>query len=271
MRAAIVCLTAVLLAGCAEGTPSVQVTTSTPSSSSSAQETSVELYWVGNTAKGFRLFKEFKRVAVSEDVITSALQTLFASTPIDADYTNLWPANSKVNSVSVEGDLAIIDLAPGTLNVGAEAEARALDQIVWTVTAANPAIKRVKFLINGDEVESLAGHVDLTGTFMRGLAYEVLADIWILNPVEGQEVTSDVVIEGVATTFEANVAWRLLKAGKEVQSGATTAGEAAPARAPWRISFTDLSPGDYLISAAEYSAMDGSLVTEDTKAFTVTK
>lgn len=281
MRAAILCASAVLVAGCAGGLPSGQTspsvsdstTTSTasPSATPSSQEAALALYWVGDTAKGFRLFREFKKVAVGEDPIRTAVQTLFSSSPQDGDYTNLWPATSKVNSVRIEEGMATIDISPGKLNVGAEAEMRAIDQLVWTATAANPAIKQVKILINGKEAESLAGHVDLTEPFARGLTYEVLADIWILSPVEGQKVDNDVVVEGVATTFEANVAWRLLKGGQTVKSGATTAGEAAPARAPWTISFTDLAPGEYLITAAEYSAKDGSLVTQDTKAFTVVK
>lgn len=272
MRAVVVIAAAALVAGCAGGTPSGQTSSSVPASSTSAAaESAVALYWVADTAKGLRLFREFTRVPVGEDAITTALETLFSATPRDADYRNLWPADSKVNSVRIDGDVAVVDLAPGKLNVGAEAEARAIDQVVWTATAANPDIKQIKILINGREVESLAGHMDLTQPFTRGLTYEVLADIWILNPVEGQQVTSELVVEGVATTFEANVVWRLFKDGKEVSSGFTTAGEAAPARAPWAFTLTDLIPGDYVISAVEFSAKDGSLVTEDTKAFTVVK
>lgn len=275
MRIALFCASALLLVGCAGGTPSGQASTSassaSPSDSQSSQTAAVALYWVGDTAKGLRLFREFKRVEVGQDIVTTALSELFASNPEDPDYTNLWSPAAQVNGVTISDEVATVDISPGQLNVGSEGEARAIDQIVWTVTAADPSITQVKILVDGQEKESLAGHVDLREPFARGLSYEVLADIWILNPVQGQRVSGNVVIEGVATTFEANVSWRLFQNGKVIKSGATTAGEAAPARAPWSLSLDALAAGDYVISATEYSAMDGSLVTEDTKAFTVVK
>lgn len=263
----------VLIASCSSTPPNAEPSTTapSPSSSSSVQTSAVALYWVGDTAKGLRLYREFKNAPVGEDPVATAVELLFTSTPVDPDYTNLWSAQSSLNGVTRDGDLVTVDIAPGPFNVGSEGEARAIDQLVWTVTAADTSIKNVRILVNGQKAESLAGHVDLTQAFSRGLSYEVLADIWILSPLEGQKITGDFVAEGVATTFEANVAWKVLQAGKVVKSGATTAGEAAPARAPWTVTVPGLAPGEYLFQAVEYSAKDGSLSTQDTKAFTIAK
>ena len=277
MRLGLVLISALVLSACGGTGPSDQPSTTSPSSNSPsssspsvpAQSSAVALYWVGDTAKGLRLFREFKAAPKGVDPVITALETLFTSVPQDRDYSNLWTTQAKVNAVTREGDLAYVDITPGRLNVGSEAETRAIDQIVWTTTAADPSIKKVRILIEGKQAQSLAGHVDLTQEFVRGLTYEVLADIWILKPEEAQAISGSLTVEGVATTFEANVAWRLTQNGEVIRSGSTTAAEAAPARAPWSFTVEDLAPGEYVVHASEYSAKDGSLVTEDTKTFTI--
>ena len=49
---------------------------------------------------------------------------------------------------------------------GIESEQRAVDSITRTVAANVPQIMRLKILIHGQEVETLAGHLDLTGSFV---------------------------------------------------------------------------------------------------------
>jgi hypothetical protein len=48
---------------------------------------------------------------------------------------------------------------------GIESEQRAVDSITRTLAANVPQISRLKILIHGQEVETLAGHLDLTGSF----------------------------------------------------------------------------------------------------------
>jgi len=49
---------------------------------------------------------------------------------------------------------------------GIESEQRAVDSITRTLAANVPQIMRLKILIHGQEVETLAGHLDLTGSFV---------------------------------------------------------------------------------------------------------
>lgn len=268
------------LSGC--GNSSTPTTTPTPSASVS--ETSVvspsptitatptdnkramAQYWVGDTSRGFRLYREFVRIDPMPDAITAALRALVSHKPVDPDYVSLWPADTKINSVAVTGSSASIDLSFGRLNVGSEAEALAIAQIVWTATAANNSVKRISLTVDGRQVESLAGHVDATKPFTRALTYEVLAPVWITSPTEGEAVSAEgFTLRGLASTFEANVAWKVFKDGKLVQQGSTTAAESAPAWAPWHVAISGLAPGEYLFIALEYSAKDGSLVAQDSK------
>lgn len=228
-------------------------------------------YWVSDTARGFRLYREFVRLEVTPDPITTALNALVAGTPKDTDYVNLWPKTTKINSVVIVGSKATIDLTLGKMNVGSEAESLAIAQLVWTATAANTKVKQIQLTVDGKIVESIAGHVDATKPFTRGLTYEVLAPVWITSPEEGATVNAlGFKLSGMASTFEANVAWKVFQNGKLVQQGSTTAAEAAPAWKPWSVSITGLTPGKYMFIAMEYSAKDGSLVAQDTKNITLT-
>jgi hypothetical protein len=49
---------------------------------------------------------------------------------------------------------------------GIESEQRAVDSITRTLAANVPQVMRLKILIHGQEVETLAGHLDLTGSFV---------------------------------------------------------------------------------------------------------
>lgn len=227
-------------------------------------------YWVADTARGIRLYREFARVVVAPDPITASLRALVTSKPKDPDYTSLWPANTKINSVSISGNKATIDLTLGKMNVGSEGEALAIAQLVWTATAANPSVTKISLTVDGRTVESIAGHVDATKPFTRGPAYAVVAPVWITSPEEGAVKSAiGFTLSGLASTFEANVAWKVFQNGILIQQGSTVAGEAAPAWTPWSVLISGLAPGEYQFAAMEYSAKDGSLVAQDTKNATL--
>jgi spore germination protein GerM len=64
---------------------------------------------------------------------------------------------------------AVVDLSREALSdfsVGIESETLAVYSIVDSLAANIPAVKRVKFLVDGQEVQTLDGHVDLTGYFV---------------------------------------------------------------------------------------------------------
>lgn len=275
-----IALAALALSGCSN--PDPQASPGMPRASVPATEASAPpvlqdytFYFVGDTARGFRLFKEVQMVDVGENQLGSdkgrnAITMLVTGQlpPFDGDHKNLWKSGSKILGLTRAGDVATVDLSLGRFEVGAEAEQRAIDQIVWTLIANDPTIAGVKFTVDGVAVESMAGHVDATATFVQGFSYEVLASVGI-DQLDRSEVTSPVVVTGMACTFEANVSWELLQDEDVIDSGATTAKVACPDRSAWKLELGELSPGKYTIRVFDLSAEDGSLITQDDKDFTV--
>lgn len=66
---------------------------------------------------------------------------------------------------------------------GIEAETLAVYSLVDSLAANIPAIKRVKFLIQGQEADTLDGHVDLTGLYAPDAA-------WVTRPAATQSPVS---------------------------------------------------------------------------------
>lgn len=232
----------------------------------------VNFYFVSDTPRGFKLFSETQNFLVKEGGSNLQIISDLVSGkvfPSDPEYVNLWGGTSSVNSVSIADSVATVDLGSLTLNIGAEAEQRAIDQIVWTLTEFNSDINSIAFTVNSKTDESFAGHVDATMKFVRATDYEVLNPIQISLIEFDTEVASSITISGQACTFEANVIWRLSRDGVVVKKGVTTATSGCPDRGDWRISFLDLEPGNYTIAALEYSAEGGSLFALDDKKFSV--
>jgi hypothetical protein len=79
------------------------------------------------------------------------------------------PASVGVRAVFLAPDgTAYVDLANDVLSEfppGIETETLAIYSIVDSITMNIPSVKRVKFLIQGQEVETLDGHADLTAAF----------------------------------------------------------------------------------------------------------
>jgi hypothetical protein len=250
-----------LLSGCAQ----------TATENSVEEGVQVKFYFVSDTARGFKLFSETQPLIAANDLNLQVVSDLVTGkiTPLDPDYSNLWGGTNTVNSVKVNESVATVDLGEISLNVGAEGEQRAIDQIVWTLTEFAPKITSVAFTVNGKTVESFAGHVDTTSAFVRAIDYEVLNPLQISSINQSAELTSPVTISGQACTFEANVVWKLFQDGTVVQGGFTTATTGCPDRGDWSISFSELKPGEYTIQVLEYSAEDGSLFAIDDKKFSV--
>lgn len=257
-------ITVLVMSGCG--------TTSTPGSISTPipETRTLEQYWVADTARGFRLYREFAELEITSDPITAALRALVTSRPKDPDYVSLWPVDTRINSVVISGNEATIDLTFDKLNVGAEGEVLAIAQLVWTATAADSTVAKISLTVDGKRVESLAGHVDARAPFVRAPSYEVVAPVWITSPEEGAQVGAQgFTLSGLASTFEANVVWKVFQNGKLIRQGSTTAAEAGPAWTPWSVAIEGLTPGEYQFAAMEFSAMDGSLVAQDTKNATL--
>jgi germination protein M len=124
------------------------------------------VFFMRMDGNNFSLQPVLVRIPRDGDRHRRALAALFAGPPAGSGLERLFPRDTGVLDLKVANGLATVDLnqAATRLNVGAEGEALAVASLVNTLTKF-PDIHRVKILVEGSEVESLAGHVDLTQTF----------------------------------------------------------------------------------------------------------
>ncbi len=259
----------------ATGAVTRAIRTATPTAVSAP----VAVYYLADTGStGPRLYREFHRRSVAGGAIRSALDAMLHDPPADPDYTSLWPRATTIRSVQVTGELATVDLSAAALrgSAGSAFEVASVQQLVWTVTAAEPSVHEVRVLIEGRAHGPVDGRevADLWGAgglarqpLRRAAAYAVLPSVWLLSPATGSVVGPDVRLGGESGTFEGVVSWSVRRAGTLVRSGTTT-GVGGPGRGPWAARLR-LDPGHYQASAWESSARDGSVLYLDTKDFTV--
>jgi hypothetical protein len=229
------------------------------------------VYWLGamEHPRGPRLYREFWSRPAAADPVRDAVEVLLAQDPLDPDYTSLWADGTTVRDVRRDGDVAVVDLSreARTNGGGAAFEGASVQQLVHTVTAADPSVRAVQVLVEGERTETLWGHADLTRPVSRAPAAEILGPVW-LDVREGGTVSGE--FGGTATVFEATVSWELRQGNRVVQEGFSTATEGAPGRGAWT-GTADVPPGDYQLWAYESSAEDGSITWLDTKRVTVTQ
>ena len=248
----------------AETSPSPSDGTGTPTPA--AVEGDVFVYYVMDAeAAGPRLYRE-ERPNPGMDPVTAALSTMFSDPAPDPDYDSPWPRNTGILAYSVDGDTAQVDLS-GFVSAGAAGEDIAVQQLVYTVTANDTSVKRVRLLVDGKTPES--GHQDWSEPISRAPRMDVQGLIWVLGPTEGATVSSPVEITGYGTAFEATVNWEVRRQGSDevVAEGFTNAG--ANGEFADFADSVDLDPGTYELRAFEASAEDGRPLNTDSKVFTV--
>ncbi|MGB8020051.1 MAG: GerMN domain-containing protein [Candidatus Nanopelagicales bacterium] len=212
---------------------------------------------------GPRLYREFARVATCKDPITESLTHMFQVAPVDPDYTSLWKPSTEVLSVATSGSTATVDVSEFPA-LGASFESAAVQQVVWTATAADKSVKRVRLLVDGRTPES--GHVDWSKPISRANALKTLANVWILAPSEGATVSSPVKVRVYGTGWEGNVPIIVFQGDKQVAATFVTTMMGGFAEASTTIK---LPAGEYVIHAYNDNGLDESLDLWDTKAFTV--
>ena len=248
--------------------PTISPPTS-PTPQPTLMKKTLAMYYVGKTQDGFRMYREFRSIMTTDDAGLYSLRALVRKKQraLDGDYFNLWGNGSVINYIRYSGSHATVDIEVVPLKVGSEGEVRAIDQLVWTLTANHPSTKSVSFTSGGKSFESFAGHVDARGSFSRELHYEVLAPVWV-NQVAAV-LTNPVIIRGTACTFEAGVHWQLYRNGEMIRENHVLASGACPVRGAWTVNLGRLRAGDYMFVAQDISAKDGSITQEDSKEFRI--
>ena len=98
----------------------------------------------------------------------AVLETLLEK-PSEKKLVGIFPKGAKISSVKIDKDVAIVDFDKSlTRNFvgGSTGEEFLVGSVVNTLTEF-PEINRVKFLMGGQEIETLAGHMDLSQPVKR--------------------------------------------------------------------------------------------------------
>ncbi len=128
------------------------------------------LFWASGNGDGTLLDSTVELPLSSDSVLRSkqVLNTLIAG-PVDADLRTLPPDAVLLAFYLLPDGTAIADFSEALATAtpsGIQSEQLAVDSITRTLEANVPRVQRLKILIHGQEVETLGGHLDLTGTFL---------------------------------------------------------------------------------------------------------
>lgn len=101
------------------------------------------------------------------DAYMDALELL--KTSPEEGYSTVISDQIKFNDVYLEGDTVFVDFDSNGLNGGSLEETFLISQIINTLTNSFEEVKQVQFLVDGEEVETLMGHVDTAEPFTKDL------------------------------------------------------------------------------------------------------
>jgi hypothetical protein len=136
---------------------------------SAGAKAKAKLYWLSDDSPE-TLVAEEEELALSSDPAERARQLITAlieqapdpsrrTLPAEASLLEIYVLDDGSAFADFSGELAT------ALPSGILSERLAVDSIVRTLAENVPKIKRLKIFIHGQEVETLAGHLDLTGYF----------------------------------------------------------------------------------------------------------
>jgi hypothetical protein len=129
-----------------------------------------QMFWISDSDESMLAAVTIELPLSSDPVLRSkqVLNTLLAG-PVDTELRTLPPDAVLLAFYLMPDGTAIADFSEAlatSIPSGIESEQLAVDSIMRTLEANVPQVQRLKILIHGQEVETLAGHVDLSGTFM---------------------------------------------------------------------------------------------------------
>jgi hypothetical protein len=129
-----------------------------------------KLFWASSTGDG-GLAPTTIELPLSDDPVLRAkqvLNTLLAG-PVDTELRTLPPDAALLEFYLLPDGTGIADFSEAlatSVPSGIQSEQLAVDSIARTLEADVPQVQRMRILIHGQEMETLAGHLDLTGTFV---------------------------------------------------------------------------------------------------------
>lgn len=253
-------------------------------SSNDPTAAAVPVYYVADTSRGPRLYREFQPGGPGDDLDQALNAALTGEGLMDPDYRTDWPAGTTLENAALDtasGTIAIqlrndaLDLRERPAGMSPVEAQVAVQQLVFTAQAAvgDPSAN-IDFTVYAGEAarpptnDRLLG-ADLPDPVRRASTDQVFAQVWVIEPSEGKQVTSPFTVSGMAAAVEGTVVWELRQGAEVVRSGFTTA-EQGGVRSPYSFE-VDAPPGDYtlVVSDTDPSGGEGFAPWKDTKDVTV--
>ena len=260
-------------------TPTTTTTTTPPTNTSTGNLTGVPVYWVGESQRSFKLYREFRRVPDTGGIVASAVAAMMRMTPLDPDYSTPWKPATRI-AVTQTGPAITVDLSADAIantQVGSELAERAVQQLVYTATAAastagTPATT-VTITVDGASADAW-GAVRLGQPTTRAAMVDVQAHAWVTSPQHGARVPAGrVAFTGFGTSFEATFAWVVTNAaGAVVARGSAMGGDGTGGFGEFKFT-AELPAGAYVVQVSTddpSGGAEGNGPATDTKSFTVT-
>lgn len=156
-------------AGSSDASSSSASLASSSSSGTTAKDELVKLkvYYPDVNATGLKAVEKTVKTS-GDNKYKAAVEALLAGTE-DKMLTTIFPAKAKLLGVTVKGDLAVVNfdrnLTKG-FNGGSTGEEMLVGSLVNTLTEFKE-IKRVQLQVEGKEIDSISGHLDLSKPVTR--------------------------------------------------------------------------------------------------------
>jgi hypothetical protein len=249
-----------------------------------AVEATVPVYYLGQEriwreedlqpVDRIRLYRETHRVAVGDGsdqakTVAAITAMLEEGSAFDPDYSSGWPADASLREVSIDGDMVLVDLSGAATNsVGAEAAQQAVQQLVWTATAASGK-SGVRLHLDGEPVSELWGHVSVEGVLKRAAPLGTIAMVWLIDPQHGATVPTTFTVHVSGAVYESTMYLRVRQGDQTVSQTFVNVTSASEDRFGEAKTTMTLPPGNYIIEAYGESGVGVGVDALDDHTITV--
>lgn len=264
----------------ASGSPGVLSTSAPLETTQSSNKAPV--YWIGRSDGNVFLYREFRDVPEEENPVTRALRAMMSETPLDPDFFTPWQNPTQL-ATSISGKNVItVDVSEDAFNsnVDADMAVRAIQQLVFTATAAAASSGlidsgqqiQVRVLVDSHTDYVAFDHIQLGAPMSR--ADGMVAPVWIIDPQEGTDIAGgSVKITGRSTAPGSKLRWQILRtAGNGDKTpyltGETTAGTEAAQAGVFTLALS-LSSGSYELRVSQAEGGNSEELNADTRNFNV--
>ncbi|MGI5911881.1 MAG: GerMN domain-containing protein [Syntrophomonadaceae bacterium] len=168
-------LIAIVLGGCQSSSQADPNNNNPPEGSNKPQPSTIEAVLYFSDEQAEYLVPEKRTLAIEEDndeVLAKAIINELIAGPRNENLGATIPANSKLLSLTIQDGLATVDFSEEIRSEhwgGSTGETMTINSIVNTLTEID-SIDRVQLLIAGQNVDTLAGHWDISEPFERNEA-----------------------------------------------------------------------------------------------------